>query len=211
MIRLFLITLLLLVGLKSTAFAQPEVETGIKEISFNVFLDKNPVGTHSFFVKRHDKNITVDSNMQLEGRFWGLLPFKYTHQSKETWQDGCLVGLQSQTLKRGKTIKIIASSDKSGLSIISDDQTQIVKGCVKSFAYWDYSKLVGNQLLNTENGELVTVEIKKTNTQSDEHKSLLIQSSEADITLEYTANGEWLSLKSKLEVGGLLHYIRQQK
>lgn len=211
MIRLFLIVLLLLVGLKSTAFAQPQVEAGFKEISFNVFLDKNPVGTHSFFVKRHAENITVDSDMQLEGKFWGLLPFKYTHQSKETWQDGCLVGLQSQTLKRGKTIKIIASSDKSGLFIVSDDQTQIVKGCVKSFAYWDYSKLVGNQLLNTENGELVTVEIKQTNNQSDEHKSLLIQSSEADITLEYTANGEWLSLKSKLEVGGLLHYIRQQK
>ena len=209
MIRFFPITLLLLVGLKSTAFAQPGVDAGIKEIWFNVFLDKNPVGTHSFFVKRHGENIIVDSNMQLEGKFWGLLPFKYTHQSKETWQDGCLVGLQSMTLKRGKTIQIIASSDKSGLSIISDDQTQVVKGCVKSFAYWDYSKLVGNQLLNTEKGELVTVEIKQTNNQSDKHKSLVIQSSEVDIKLEYAANGEWLSLKSKLEVGGLLHYIRQ--
>ena len=209
MIRLFLITLLLLVGLKSTAFAQPEIETGIEEISFNVLLDKKPVGTHIFNLKRQGKEVLVKSDMQLEGKFWGLLPFKYTHESQEQWQDGCLVSLQSQTLKRGKTIKIIASSDASGLSIDSNDKTEVVSGCVKSFAYWDHSKLVGNQLLNTENGELVNVEIKQTNNQSDKHKSLLIQSSEADINLEYSANGEWLSLKSKLEVGGLLHYIRQ--
>ena len=207
MIRLFLITLLLLVGLKSTAFAQPEIEAGIEEISFNVLLDKKPVGTHIFNLKRQGKEVLVKSDMQLEGKFWGLLPFKYTHESQEQWQDGCLVSLQSQTLKRGKTIKIIASSDASGLSIDSNDKTEVVSGCVKSFAYWDHSKLVGNQLLNTENGKLVNVNIKRTNN----HRSMLIHSSDADISLEYAANGEWLSLKSKLEVGGLLHYIRQQK
>ena len=209
MIRLFLITLLLFVGLKSTAFAQSELDEGVDEILFKVFLDNKPVGTHIFNLERQGKQLLVKSNMQLEGKFWGLLPFKYTHQSQEQWQDGCLVSLQSQTLRRGKTIKIIASSDASGLSIDSNDKTEVVSGCVKSFAYWDYSKLVGNQLLNTENGELVNVEIKQAINQSDKHRSLLIQSSEADINLEYSASGEWLSLKSKLEVGGLLHYIRQ--
>jgi hypothetical protein len=209
MIRLFLITLLLLIGLKSTAFAQSQLQKGVDEIRFNVFLDNKPVGTHVFNLEPQGNKVLVKSNMQLEGKFWGLLPFKYTHQSQEQWQDGCLVSLQSQTLKRGKTINVSASSDASGLSIDSNDKTEVVSGCVKSFAYWDYSKLVGNQLLNTENGVLVNVEIKQMNNQSDKHKSLLIQSSEADINLEYSANGEWLSLKSKLEVGGLLHYIRQ--
>lgn len=209
MIRLFLITLLLLVGLKSTAFAQSELEEGVVEILFKVFLDNKLVGTHIFNLEYQGKQVLVKSDMQLEGKFWGLLPFKYTHQSQEQWQDGCLVSLQSQTLKRGKTINVSASSDASGLSIDSNDKTEVVSGCVKSFAYWDYSKLVGNQLLNTENGELVNVEIKQANNQNDKYKSLLIQSSEADINLEYSPSGEWLSLKSKLEVGGLLHYIRQ--
>lgn len=209
MTRLLLVTLFLLMGLVSPALAQPETPESTREVSFNVFLDNNPVGTHVFTIQHQDKQILVDSNMQLEGKFWGLLPFKYTHQSTEKWQNDCLVSLQSQTLKRGKMINVLAHSDEAGLSIVRDDKAEVVAGCVKSFAYWDNTKLRGDQLLNTENGVLVKVEIAQTYQQKDGRTSLLIQSPEANINLEYSASGEWLSLKSKLEVGGLLHYIRQ--
>lgn len=195
--------------LVSPASAQPESSLSTKVVSFNVFLDNNPVGTHVFTIQHQDKQILVDSNMQLEGKFWGLLPFKYTHQSTEKWQDDCLISLQSQTLKRGKMINVLAHSDSAGLSIVRDGKTEVVDDCVKSFAYWDNTKLRGDQLLNTESGALVNVEIAQTHQQKDGHTSLLIQSAEADINLEYSASGEWLSLKSELEVGGLLHYIRQ--
>lgn len=206
--RLFLVAVVLMLSLQSPVFAQQDSNT-FEKISFNVFLDKKQVGTHIFDIQRKDVNIFVKSNMQLKGKFWGLVPFKYTHQSTETWKDGCLVGLESQTLKRGKTINISASSGQSGLTIVNADKTEVIKGCTKSFAYWDYSKLEGNQLLNTENGQLVDVQIKSSNNQSDAGKSVVIQSSEADIKLGYSADGNWLWLKSQLEVGGLLHYIRQ--
>jgi hypothetical protein len=206
--RLFLVAVVLMLSLQSPVFAQQDSNT-FEKISFNVFLDKKQVGTHIFDIQRKDVNIFVKSNMQLKGKFWGLVPFKYTHQSTETWKDGCLFGLESQTLKRGKTINISASSGQSGLTIVNADKTEVIKGCTKSFAYWDYSKLEGNQLLNTENGQLVDVQIKSSNNQSDAGKSVVIQSSEADIKLGYSTDGNWLWLKSQLEVGGLLHYIRQ--
>lgn len=206
--RLFLVAVVLMLSLQSPVFAQQDSNT-FEKISFNVFLDKKQVGTHIFDIQRKDVNIFVKSNMQLKGKFWGLVPFKYTHQSTETWKDGCLVGLESQTLKRGKTINISASSGQSGLTIVNADKTEVIKGCTKSFAYWDYSKLEGNQLLNTENGQLVDVQIKSSKNQSDAGKSVVIQSSEADIKLGYSTDGNWLWLKSQLEVGGLLHYIRQ--
>jgi hypothetical protein len=206
--RLFLVAVVLMLSLQSPVFAQQDSNT-FEKISFNVFLDKKQVGTHIFDIQRKDVNIFVKSNMQLKGKFWGLVPFKYTHQSTETWKDGCLVGLESQTLKRGKTINISAGSGQSGLTIVNADKTEVIKGCTKSFAYWDYSKLEGNQLLNTENGQLVDVQIKSSKNQSDAGKSVVIQSSEADIKLGYSADGNWLWLKSQLEVGGLLHYIRQ--
>ena len=206
--RLFLVAVVLLLSLQSPVFAQQDSNT-FEKISFNVFLDKKQVGTHIFDIQRKDVNILVKSNMQLRGKFWGLVPFKYTHQSTEQWKNGCLVGLESQTLKRGKTINISASSWQSGLTIVNADKTEVIKGCTKSFAYWDYSKLEGNQLLNTENGQLVDVQIKSSKNQSDAGKSVVIQSSEADINLGYSADGNWLWLKSQLEVGGLLHYIRQ--
>jgi len=206
--RLFLVAVVLLLSLQSPVFAQQDSNT-FEKISFNVFLDKKQVGTHIFDIQRKDVNILVKSNMQLRGKFWGLVPFKYTHQSTEQWKNGCLVSLESQTLKRGKTINISANSGQSGLTIVNADKTEVIKGCTKSFAYWDYSRLEGNQLLNTENGQLVDVQIKTTKNHGDAGQSVVIQSSKADINLKYSADGDWLWLKSKLEVGGLLHYIRQ--
>ena len=206
--RVLLSLIFLLVDLQTPVFAQQQPHA-VENISFNVFLDKKQVGTHSFVIKRKDENIWVESNMQLKGKFWGLVPFKYTHQSIEQWKNGCLINLKSQTLKRGKTINISAISGPSGLTIVSDDKSQLVEGCIKSFAYWNSSALKGNQLLNTEDGKLVDVKIETIRTQGVEGKSVVIRSSEADINLQYGADGKWLSLKSNLDVGGLLHYIRQ--
>ena len=203
------IVVVLLPCLQMPVSAQQQVETGNKKISFNVFLDNKQVGTHNFVIDRKDEHLWVESNMQLMGKFWGLVPFKYTHQSTEHWESGCLVNLKSQTLKRGKTINISASSGQSGLIIVTSDKTEVIKGCTKSFAYWDPSKLEGHQLLNTENGQLVDVQIKRSNNQNDASQSIVIKNSEADINLGYSVEGDWLWLKSKLEVGGLLHYIRQ--
>ena len=206
--RVLLSLIILLVDLKTPVLAQQQPHA-VENISFNVFLDKKQVGTHSFVIKRKDKNIWVESNMQLKGKFWGLVPFKYTHQSTEQWKNGCLIGLKSQTLKRGKTINISAISGPSGLTIVSDHKSQLFEGCIKSFAYWNSAELKGNQLLNTEDGKLVDVKIETTRTQGVEGKTVVIRSSEADINLQYAVDGKWLSLKSNLDVGGLLHYIRQ--
>ena len=206
--RLLFVLIFLLINLQSLVFAEKKSNPSEK-ISFNVFLDKKQVGTHSFVIERKNQHIWVESNMQLEGKFWGLVPFRYTHQSTEQWKNGCLINLESQTLKRGKTIIISAKYDQSGLTITNADKAQFVEGCIKSFAYWNSSALEGNQLLNTEDGKLVDVKIETTQTQGVLGKSVVIRSSEADINLQYGADGKWLSLKSNLDVGGLLHYIRQ--
>ena len=206
--RLLFVLIFLLINLQSLVFAEKKSNPSEK-ISFNVFLDKKQVGTHSFVIERKNQHIWVESNMQLEGKFWGLVPFRYTHQSTEQWKNGCLINLESQTLKRGKTIIISAKYDQSGLTITNADKAQFVEGCIKSFAYWNSSALEGNQLLDTEDGKLVDVKIETTQTQSVLGKSVVIRSSEADINLQYGADGKWLSLKSNLDVGGLLHYIRQ--
>ena len=206
--RVLLALIFILFDIQEPVFAQQK-PNAVENILFDVFLDKKKVGTHDFVVEYIDKEIWIESNMQLKGKFWGLVPFKYSHQSSEHWVNGCLVNLKSQTLKRGKSINIKAISGPSGLNIVGPSKSQVVKGCVKSFAYWDGSLLKCDKLLNTEDGELVNVEIQKIQAQGVEGESVVIRSSEVDINLYYDADGKWLSLKSNLDVGGLLHYIRQ--
>ena len=192
----------------STAYSEIPVSDD-EIISFDAYLNNKLVGTHVFVIKRTGNSINVNSNMHFKAKLWGILPVNYSHQSTEKWEKGCLVRLDSQTEKRGEILKVSASAKPFGFVVESANNTQVLKGCVRSFAYWDYSMLEGSQLLNTENGKMLDVEIETTYSQIDKAKSLVIRNPESDIYLQYAADGQWLSLKSKLKVGGDLHYIRQ--
>lgn len=207
--RLFLAALWVCVFVQSFAFAQPVGFADKKTVAFDAYLDNRLVGSHIFTIEGTDKTILVHSNLQLKAKFLGLWPINYTHQSTERWKDGCLIALESQTQKRGKPMQVKAQTNSLGLNVIGDDNTRTMSGCIKSFAYWDNSLLQDSQLLNTENGELIEVSVETINHQDSGGKSMVIGSSEAEIQLEYSADGEWLSLTSQLKVGGTLHYIRK--
>ena len=207
--RYFFIVLIALLGMQSSVFAQSKLLHDKTIISFEVLLDNKPVGAHTFSIERSKNIINVHSKMQLRIKFLGLFPVSYFHESSEYWRDGCLIGLEATTKERGKAIRVSAQLKDKALEIVSADGIDTLQGCIKSFAYWDPNLLSGERLLNTENGELVSVNIKTINNQNDGSKSVVIENSEADIYLEYSSADQWLSLKSQLKVGGDLHYIRQ--
>lgn len=185
------------------------INSDTKKLLFNVLLDKKPVGTHSFEIKRSDGTIVVNSKLTLKAKFLGLFPVNYNHESTEYWKGSCIVAVNAKTTKRGKTIIVKAKSKSQDLEVESNNRVEVLKGCIKSFAYWDPLLLEDSQLLNTENGDLVSVQVKTMASETDTSKTILISSSEANILLGYDDYGQWLSLRSKLKIGGELHYIRQ--
>ena len=202
----------LLFGHCSSAFEtinSDTINSDTKKLLFNVLLDKKPVGTHSFEITRGDCTIVVNSKLQLKAKFLGLFPVNYNHESTEYWKNGCIVAVNAKTTKRGKTIIVKAKSKPQGLEVLSNNRVEVLKGCIKSFAYWDPLLLKDSQLLNTENGDLVSVQVETTANETDTSKTILISSSEANILLGYDDHDQWLSLRSKLNIGGELHYIRR--
>jgi hypothetical protein len=207
--RLFLAAFWVCFFVQPLAFAQQISPNEKKIVAFDAYLDDRLVGFHIFTIQQAENMTLVHSDLQLKAKILGLLPIKYVHQSTEHWQDSCLVRVDSTTQKRGQHLQVQAQTVSLGFKVIADDKVEIIKGCVKSFAYWDYSLLVGSQLLNTENGQLIDIKIETIINRDNGIKSIVINSSEAEIYLEYSADDEWLSLKSQLKVGGELHYIRQ--
>ena len=205
--RYFFVVIIAFLGIGSSVFAQAKLLND-KMISFDVFLDAKPVGTHVFTFAQTKNTLKVNSKMQIRAKLWGLFTVNYNHESTEYWRNGCLTGLDAVTKERGKTIRVSAQLKDKGLEIVSADGIDILQGCIKSFAYWNPSLLSGERLLNTENGELVSVKITTTNSPNGS-KSVLIDNPVADISLDYSSTNQWLSLKSQLKVGGELHYIRQ--
>ena len=67
--------------------------------------------------------------------------------------------------------------------------------------------LEGEFLLNADSGKYVPVEINTT-VAEDSSKSIVIKGPKLHIDLQYSPEGEWLSLESELKIGGTLRYQR---
>lgn len=177
-------------------------------IDFKVFLNDREVGSHSFILQQQGEKLLVSSTMSLDFTVLMFKKIKYRHQANEVWEAGCLRSLNSQTQKQGKNISVSAITDATGLVVEYKDGSQTIQGCARGFAYWDPRLLDADYLLNAESGQYLPVEISSTVSAQDNITHMLIAGSKVDVRLQYDAAGNWLSLESKLQIGGLLRYQR---
>jgi len=179
-----------------------------KNLDFKVFLNDREVGIHSFHLQQQGEQLLVSSTMRLDFTILMVKKIKYRHQANEVWQGGCLVSLTSQTEKQGKNIIVNAATDGSGLVVEHSEGSETIAGCARGFAYWNPTLLEADFLLNAESGQYLPVEISSRISTQNNITHMLIAGPEADVRLQYDAAGNWLSLESKLQIGGLLRYQR---
>ena len=200
----------LLTGILLMLFVQLSgaVESVDKHLDFKVFLNDREVGSHSFVLQQQGEYLLVSSTMSLDFTVLMIKKIKYRHQANEVWQGGCLISLKSQTEKQGENFRVNAITDGNGLVVENREGSETIQGCARGFAYWNPLLLEGNYLLNAESGQYLPVEITSSVSAQDNITHMLIAGPKADVRLQYDDAGNWLSLESKLQIGGLLRYQR---
>ena len=205
LIVLFVFSVGQVVGIESG----PESEAASKRVlDFAVFLNDREVGEHKFELLEQGESIDVSSTMSLDFKLFKIKRIKYRHQANEIWQSGCLVALQSETEKQGNAVAVEANSDQTGLVIQRPKEVETITGCVRGFSYWNPQWLEGGYLLNAETGINVPVEISSRFSEQDNITHIKLALPKVDIVLQYDAAGDWLSLQTKLLIGGTLRYQR---
>jgi hypothetical protein len=209
MMRILLYLLLWLASLQTSAKAVEYSDLVEKIINFQVFLNDREVGSHEFRIVKKNRQIEVDSSLNIEFKAMGFFKVKYAHKANEIWRDGCLQSLVSETQKRGKKINIEAQQSDLGMVVKGSKSTQTLNGCVRTFAYWNPQFLYEDYLLNAENGEYVPVAVTSSALVNNAGSKVSIDGAKVDIQLEYDTSGKWLSLQSELKMGGIIRYVRQ--
>jgi hypothetical protein len=209
MMRILLCLLLWLASLQTSAKAVEYSDLVEKIINFQVFLNDREVGSHEFRIVKKNRQIEVDSSLNIEFKAMGFFKVKYAHKANEIWRDGCLQSLVSETQKRGKKINIEAQQSDLGMVVKGSKSTQTLNGCVRTFAYWNPQFLYEDYLLNAENGEYVPVAVTSSALVNNAGSKVSIDGAKVDIQLEYDTSGKWLSLQSELKMGGIIRYVRQ--
>ena len=214
MIKQLVLTSLL--SLAVTAQASTPVE---QRWDFNVLLDQQKIGQHSFVV-RHEQSAdqgplqTVEINADFNVKVLFFNAYSYQHTNTESWQGNCLVALSSQTNDNGEDLAVRASTQEQQFVVETNNGTDAFAACPMSFAYWNPALLSADSLINAQTGELVPVEITALGSETINVADEVLEANHYALTLEeqtielwYAADDyRWLALETPAQGKRTLRY-----
>lgn len=189
-----------------------------KDWSFDVWLDKQKIGTHTFSFN----NQQLQSRANFEIKVLFINAYRYQHQADETWQGACLSSLKAHT-QENKTVTDVTGQLQGDQFVIDkregkNGENQILPACIMTFAYWNPAILKQTQLLNPQNAEYLdvtvtddgtkTIMVNGQNTLTHQYhlKGRFKGKDKLNITLWYDQQQEWVALESVTPEGYKISY-----
>ena len=166
--------------------------------SFEVFLDQQKIGTHTF--SRDQNQLQSRANFKVKVLF--INAYRYQHQANEQWQGNCLAQLTAHTEENKEITDVKGAIQTNQFVIEKNGSTQTLPGCVMTFAYWNPEILKQTRLLNPQNAEYLDVTV------TDDGMKTIEVKGQTTLTHQYRLNGRYKG-KEKLKI--TLWYDQQQQ
>ena len=198
--------------LSTAIFALPVMA---EEWAFDVFLDKNKIGKHTFTL---DQNRQLTSRAKFNVKVLFIEAYNYDHTAKEQWKEDCLASLESNTTENKVVSHIKGTKKDAGFEVTDGKTTQILPACTMTFAYWNPKILSQSKLLNPQNAEFLdtkfeklgqeTITVKGQSVEATHYKlkGSLNGKNKLNIELWYNEKNEWVALKSITPEGYTINY-----
>jgi len=157
------VTLWLGAGLVASAPGAASTKPTEGTLRFDVVLDGRQIGEHALtFEAQPDGSLQVAIDIDLDITFGPFTVFAYTHRNRTAWRDGQLLALDSETDDDGERHWVRAISGDNGLTIQTDREAEIdVAPTLLPSTYWMVSTVRQTQLINSQTGELLDVDVRK--------------------------------------------------
>jgi len=184
-----------------------------REWRFKVYLDEQEIGYHRFQVRDQGDSRVVHSDARFDVKVLFFTAYRYDHQNREHWHDGCLRAIRANTDDNGTTYAVQGESVGDRFLVAAGPQTAQLPSCVRTFAYWNLSLLQHSRLLNAQTGEYVDVAIEHLGPETVKvggidvpARAYRLRAEKFDIKLWYSLDDRWLALDSTTEDGHRLRY-----
>lgn len=168
---------------------------------FEVDRDGSKIGTHRLEFHRDNGALNVDIDIELRVGLGPLTLFRYEHTNATQWEAGQLVRMDAKTNDDGDEHRVEVRRDGEGKLIIRTDGAETkADGDLLPSTYWMRATVEQSRLLNTQTGEIGTVEIESLGTRTVETPDGPVEAEGYELTgdLEartwYDAQGRWVKL-----------------
>lgn len=182
---------------------------------FKVFLDRSPIGEHRFERRDAGSAARVESRASFDVDILVFNAYRYRHSSNEIWRGECLEQIRATTDDNGEEYEVQGERASGGFALEVNGRQQQLPACVSTFAYWDKAFLERRRLLNPQTGELVSVRVVSEGSERVDFGGRQVDAERyrlnadgREITLWYTAGGDWVGLESDTGTGRTLRYER---
>lgn len=190
----------------------------VGELRFEVLLDGERIGYHRFRIDDRGDARVVESEARFDVRVLFLPVYRYHHRNTEVWRDGCLAEIRSETDANGEQFEVRGERAENAFRLQTrEDTLQFRRDCPMTFAYWNRAFLDQRQLINSQTGELMEVDVRPVGDGSvavgereiaAEGYRLRNPDEGVDILVWYAkSDGRWLSLETALANGRLMRYL----
>lgn len=169
-----------------------------QEWSFEVYLDQQKIGTHTFSLDQNQ----LQSRANFKVKVLFINAYRYQHQADEQWQGNCLSQLTAHTEENKEITDVKGAIQNNKFVLDKNGSTQTLLGCIMTFAYWNPEILKQSRLLNPQNAEYLDVTV------TDEGSKTIEVKGQTTLTHQYRLNGR-LKGKDKLKI--TLWYDQQQQ
>ena len=181
---------------------------------FKVLLDEKEIGRQEFLVSRSEGETRVEIDARFDVKFLFFNAYRYRHSNVEIWREGCLRSIESATEDGGEDFFVRGEYEEGVLTVRNREGAASLKGCVRTYAYWEPALISGERLLNSQTGNMDKVEILRLGEQIIPVRDVpmraerrRIVSEEFSIDLWYADGEKWVALESTASNGGRLRYV----
>ncbi len=129
---------------------------------FSVLYKGRKIGAHTITYSSETGEMRVDTEIHLLVKVAFFTVFAFRHRSVETWRDGQLMSLESETFEHGETLYVEGASTPDGFRVVSKAGPFIAPAAtLTSNSLWTPAVLAQETVVDAQHGGIVGVSARR--------------------------------------------------
>lgn len=128
-------------------------------LAFTAYRNGDWFGHHKVAYGEKDGQLIVDIEISFDYKLAFIPLYRYRHRNRETWADGKLIEIASETDDNGTAYRVIGQASGDRLLIDGSGGKLDLPGDTAPTSYWNEETIERGEWLDTQNGKLVRSEV----------------------------------------------------
>lgn len=129
---------------------------------FSVVYKGSRIGAHAVTFSRLTGETRVATEISLKVKALFITVFAFSHRSEETWRDGRLLTLESETVEHGETLRVTGAATPQGFRLVSNSGPFVASaGSLTSNSLWTPAVLEQDLVIDAQHGGVIGVSVRR--------------------------------------------------